>query len=144
MFFLQLTIIYKKSVIARVLYIWRGYFSSHAQKRNLISITTENSDDLSGNTPIAWSCKTRTLPLAQSLSSEQVLTLFMVLAFCLANTCSIASIGIEYFSVSGCWRYFFSLRISVAFLAFSTSNDWIGNQPTPLNQLLKSALYTFF
>ena len=81
---------------------------------------------------------------SEAETSRWVLTLSMISLLLLFSACSIVSMAYVNFSFSGCWRYFFSLRISPAFFAFSTSSDSNGNQPIPFIQLVKSDLYRFF
>lgn len=66
-------------------------------------------------------------------------TLFMVKALLFASAMFMASVVLVKGTVLGCWRYFLSLKISAAFLTFSTSREPIGTQPIPWSHF-RSAL----
>lgn len=66
-------------------------------------------------------------------------TLFMVKALLFASAMFMASVGLVKGTVLGCWRYLLSLKISAAFLTFSTSSEPIGTQPVPWSHF-RSAL----
>lgn len=94
-----------------------------------------------------WHCQARWHEHCESSradASSWALTLSIFSLLLLLSDCSIVSMAYVNFSFSGCWRYFFSLRISPAFFAFSTSSESIGTQPIPFIQLVKSDLYRFF
>lgn len=67
------------------------------------------------------------------------ITLFMVTALFFARTMFMASVGLVKGTELGCWRYLCSLKISAAFLAFSTSSEPTGTQPRPWSHF-RSAL----
>lgn len=81
---------------------------------------------------------------SEAEASPWALTLSIVSLLLLLSACSMVSMAYVNFSFSGCWRYFLSLRISLAFFAFSTSRESMGTQPIPFIQLVKSDLYRFF
>lgn len=67
------------------------------------------------------------------LTGNASLTLFMISAFCLAKTMGKESVTLVNLIWSAGCRYFLSLRISPALLAFSTSSEPIGTHPMPLS-----------
>lgn len=73
---------------------------------------------------------------------QRQLTSLLFLALDFAKTIFMASGILVNLIVSGCCRYFFSLRISEAFLFFSDSKDPKGLHPRPLSHC-RSDLYRF-
>lgn len=65
--------------------------------------------------------------------SKRTLTWSIIAELCFARTMGMESGRLVNRMVSGCCRYFLSLRISLALLFFSASRDPIGDQPMPLS-----------
>lgn len=76
------------------------------------------------------------------LKTQAKLTWFMISELCFARTMGIESGRLVNLMVSGCCRYFLSLRMRLALLFFSSSSEPIGDQPMPLSHA-RSDLYTF-
>lgn len=77
------------------------------------------------------------------LHTQGNLTWFIISELCFARTMGIESGRLVNLMVSGCCRYFLSLRMRLALLFFSSSREPLGDQPMPLSQL-RSDLYTFW
>lgn len=94
---------------------------------------------LEGERPTSWERKAL---ISFVLQTQGNLTWFIISELCFARTIGIESGMLVNLMVSGCCRYFLSLRMRLALLFFSSSSEPLGDQPMPLSHR-RSDLYTF-